>query len=693
MNEAALRGSKGSVSGRSGHETPSEFDRVPVARAIKAAFAKLGPHTSFHAPTMLVTELGGLVVTIYAVRAVLQGSGDAVFGSWLALWLWLTVLSANFAEAVAESRVRAHVDELRSATRGISANRILPDGRTDVVAGEDLRCGDTVIVTAGEIVPGDGDVIEGVASVDESAITGDSAPVIRGSDDHHSAVSGGTRVLAERIVVRISSDPDQTLLGRMVKLVEEARRQKTPGEVVFSILLSALTIICLIAVGSLAIFSAYEGVSVSPSVFVALLVCLVPTTIGGLFSTVGIAGVDRLMRCNVLTASRRVLETAGDVDTLLLDKTGAITFGNRRASSFLPVLGIGVNELAAAARLASLGDQTPEGRSIVALAQKYGVDPQYPIDAEAEIVPFSTRTRISGVDVGREQVRKGAADAVRAWVRERGGHLPPDLDRLVCLVGEADGTPLVVAADKRVLGVIHLKDAVKGGIRERFGELRAMGVRTVMLTGDDPLTAAAIAKDVGVDDFIAGASPEMKLELVLAEQEKGRLVAMAGGAAGDAAALAQSDVGVAMNSGTRAAKDASDMVDLDSDPTKLIEIVAIGKQMLVSRESLLVFSVTSVVAVCSAILPAILGGSYPWLAALNVMRLDSSRCAILSAVIFNALVLIAFIPSSLRGVPYHFMRPIASIRRNLLIYGMAGLALPFLGIRLIYEVLVALRMF
>ena len=607
------------------------------------------------------------------------------------LWLWFTVLFANFAEAVAEGRGKAQAQTLRRMRKETTARRRV-DGREEQVAASALRKGDEVVVDAGDLIPGDGEVIEGIASVDESAITGESAPVIRESGGDRSAVTGGTKVLSDRIVVLITSDPGQTFLDRMIALVEGASRQKTPNEIALDILLIVLTIIFVLVVMTLKTFAIYSNGDVSVSVLIALLVCLIPTTIGGLLSAIGIAGMDRLVQRNVLAMSGRAVEAAGDVDTLLLDKTGTITFGNRQASEFLPVAGVTEAEVADAAQLASLSDETPEGRSIVVLAKQFGIRERHLEEATTEFIPFTAQTRMSGIDIGSEQIRKGASDAVASWVESLGGTAPPDLDALVRSVSEKGGTPLVVSRDKVALGVIHLKDIVKGGIRERFEQLRAMGIRTVMITGDNPITASVIAKEAGVDDFLAQATPETKMELIRKEQAAGKLVAMTGDGTNDAPALAQADVGVAMNTGTSAAKEAGNMVDLDSDPTKLIEIVAIGKQLLMTRGSLTTFSIANDVAKYFAIIPAMFMVTHPELAQLNIMGLHSPESAIMSAVIFNALIIVALIPLALRGVKYRPVGAGALLRRNLLIYGLGGIILPFIGIKIIDVILVAFHL-
>jgi K+-transporting ATPase ATPase B chain len=668
------------------------FDSQLVLRAALDALVKLDPRTLYRNPVMFVVEIGSVVTTVYAISAAAGGGKEFGFFVSLALWLWFTVLFANFAEAMAEGRGKAQADALRSLSTDTTANRVLASGETEVVAAGELRRGDTVVVVANEIIPGDGDVIEGIASVDESAITGESAPVIRESGGDRSAVTGGTKVLSDRIVVRITSDPGQTFLDRMIGLVEGASRQKTPNEIALDILLIVLTIIFVLVVMSLKTFAIYSNGDVSVSVLIALLVCLIPTTIGGLLSAIGIAGMDRLVQRNVLAMSGRAVEAAGDVDTLLLDKTGTITFGNRQAAEFLPVAGVTEAEVADAAQLASLSDETPEGRSIVVLAKQFGIRERHLEEATTKFIPFTAQTRMSGVDIGAEQIRKGASDAVVCWVESLGGTVPADLDTVVRSVSEKGGTPLVVSRGEQALGVIHLKDIVKGGIRERFEQLRAMGIRTVMITGDNPITAAVIAKEAGVDDFLAQATPETKMELIRKEQGSGKLVAMTGDGTNDAPALAQADVGVAMNTGTSAAKEAGNMVDLDSDPTKLIEIVAIGKQLLMTRGSLTTFSIANDVAKYFAIIPAMFMVAHPELAQLNVMGLHSPESAIMSAVIFNALIIVALIPLALKGVKYRPVGADALLRRNLLIYGLGGIILPFMGIKFIDVILVALHL-
>ncbi|HEY3317158.1 MAG TPA: potassium-transporting ATPase subunit KdpB [Coriobacteriia bacterium] len=664
-------------------------DTTLITRASLDALRKLDPRTLYRNPVMFVVEIGSAVTTVYAAAAGFARATDFGFFLAIALWLWFTVLFANFAEAMAEGRGKAQADALRSMKTETVACKLLPDGTTEEVPGNELRRGDVVEVVAGEIIPGDGDVIEGIASVDESAITGESAPVIRESGGDRSAVTGGTKVLSDRIVLRITSDPGETFLDRMIGLVEGAARQKTPNEIALDILLIVLTIIFLLVVMTLKTFAVYSGGAVSVSVLIALLVCLIPTTIGGLLSAIGIAGMDRLVQRNVLAMSGRAVEAAGDVDTLLLDKTGTITFGNRQAAQFLPVGDVSGLELADAAQLASLSDETPEGRSIVVLAKHFGIRERHLEPERTHFVPFTAQTRMSGIDLDGQQIRKGAGDAVAAWVESLGGAVPPQLEELVRHVSEQGGTPLVVSRNKDVLGVVYLKDIVKGGIRERFEQLRAMGIRTVMITGDNPITASVIAKEAGVDDFLAQATPETKMELIRKEQGSGKLVAMTGDGTNDAPALAQADVGVAMNTGTSAAKEAGNMVDLDSDPTKLIEIVAIGKQLLMTRGSLTTFSIANDVSKYFAIIPAIFMTTYPVLGRLNIMGLHSPNSAILSAVIFNALIIVALIPLALRGVKYRPVGAAALLRRNLLIYGLGGIVLPFIAIKLIDVILVA----
>ncbi|RJL30057.1 potassium-transporting ATPase subunit KdpB [Bailinhaonella thermotolerans] len=676
------------------------LDPRQLARSLPDALRKLDPRKLWRNPVMLIVEIGAVFTTVLAVL-------DPSFFAWaLVAWLWLTVIFANLAEAVAEGRGRAQAATLRAARRDTVARRLRDRAardRWDTVAATELRPGDLVVVEAGEVIPGDGDVVEGIASVDESAITGESAPVIRESGGDRSAVTGGTRVLSDRIVVEITQRPGESFVDRMIALVEGANRQKTPNEIALNVLLAALTIVFLVATVTMqpmAIFAkaanpgvpdslALDAHGVTGLVLVALIVCLIPTTIGALLSAIGIAGMDRLVQRNVLAMSGRAVEAAGDVSTLLLDKTGTITLGNRQAAEFLPAPGVPAAELAAAAQLSSLADETPEGRSIVVFAKReHGLRERPPGElADAAWVPFTARTRMSGVDLDGREIRKGAAAAILGWVREHGGHPAEEVGGLVDGVSAGGGTPLVVAervnGRARVLGVIHLKDVVKEGMRERFDEMRRMGIRTVMITGDNPLTARAIAEEAGVDDFLAEATPEDKLALIRKEQEGGRLVAMTGDGTNDAPALAQADVGVAMNTGTSAAKEAGNMVDLDSDPTKLIEIVEIGKQLLITRGALTTFSIANDIAKYFAIIPAMFAALYPGLDTLNVMRLAGPQSAILSAVIFNAIVIVALIPLALRGVRYRPSGASRLLSRNLLVYGLGGVVAPFLGIKLI----------
>lgn len=677
------------------------FDPAIVRRAMIDALVKLNPVTLWHNPVMFVVEVVSVVVTVLWVRDLFFGTELAGFSGAIAAWLWFTVLFANFAEAMAEGRGKAQADTLRRAKTDTIAKRlrgwVAGDGVSagvEEVPATSLRVGDHVVCIPGDIIPGDGEVVEGVASVDESAITGESAPVIRESGGDRSAVTGGTRVLSDRIVVRITSNPGETFLDRMIALVEGAERQKTPNEIALNILLAGLSIIFLIAVVTMLPFSVYSvtaagsGTVVSPAVLIALLVCLIPTTIGGLLSAIGIAGMDRLIQYNVLAMSGRAVEAAGDVDTLLLDKTGTITLGNRQAAEFIALPGVDERDLADAAQLSSLADETPEGRSVVVLAkERYAIRGRDMGDLQAEFVPFTAQTRMSGVNFDHSYVRKGAADAIVDYVREQGGTVPAALNEIVERISRAGGTPLVVARNAEPLGVIYLKDVVKGGMRERFDQLRAIGIRTVMITGDNPLTAAAIAREAGVDDFLAQATPEAKMRLIREEQAKGKLVAMTGDGTNDAPALAQADVGVAMNTGTMAAKEAGNMVDLDSNPTKLIEIVEIGKQLLMTRGALTTFSIANDVAKYFAIIPAAFAVTYPALNSLNVMGLTSPQSAILSAVIFNALVIVGLIPLALRGIKYRPASAATILQRNLLIYGLGGVIVPFIGIKLIDMVL------
>ncbi|MBS1706457.1 MAG: potassium-transporting ATPase subunit KdpB [Armatimonadetes bacterium] len=670
----------------------SLFESKLVAGAIAGSFKKLDPRVQVRNPVMFVVFLGSIFTTIEWIRGLAgQPDGSSGFVLAISIWLWFTVLFANFAEAMAEGRGKAQADSLRSARKDVEAKRLAnPENHTEFtsVSSSALRTGDFVLVSAGEMLPGDGEVVDGVATVDESAITGESAPVIRESGGDRSSVTGGTRVLSDWIVVRITANPGESFLDRMISMVEGAKRQKTPNEIALSILLAALTIIFLLACATLVPFSQYavesskSGEVVSITVIVALLVCLIPTTIGGLLSSIGIAGMDRLLRKNVIATSGRAVEAAGDIDVLLLDKTGTITLGNRQAAEFIPAPGVTPEEFAEKAQLSSLADETPEGRSIVVLAkEQYGLRGRE-VGGE-HFVPFTAQTRMSGVDIDGVQLRKGAQDAVRKWLESQGVALPNSVRDKVEEISKAGGTPLVVAETGRVLGVIYLKDIVKGGIRERFAELRRMGIKTVMITGDNPLTAAAIAAEAGVDDFLAEATPEAKMSLIRDYQEGGRLVAMTGDGTNDAPALAQADVAVAMNSGTQAAKEAGNMVDLDSNPTKLIEIVETGKQLLMTRGSLTTFSIANDVAKYFAIIPAAFAATYPQLGVLNVMHLRSPQSAILSAVIFNALIIVLLIPLALKGVKYRAVPADELLKTNLLVYGLGGLAVPFVGIKVI----------
>ncbi len=667
----------------------SLFDRKILATATLESFRKLDPRWQFRNPVMFICEVGALVTLLFFFRD-LRTHGPAGFDFAISIWLWFTVVFANFAEAVAEGRGKAQAEFLRRTKTETKARRVV-DGREEIVSATMLRKGDTVRITAGELIPADGDVIHGAASVDESAITGESAPVIREAGGDRSSVTGGTRILSDEILVSVTSNPGETFLDRMIALVEGAKRQKTPNEIALSILLAGLTIIFLIAVATLSPFSIYAGTVQSVTVLIALLVCLIPTTIGGLLSAIGIAGMDRVLQRNVLAMSGRAVEAAGDVDTLLLDKTGTITLGNRQATEFITAPGITSEQAARAAYLSSLSDETPEGRSIVSLSEQFGATLGGPAPAAATFVPFSAYSRMSGIDLpDGTSIRKGAPDSVRTWVRERGGDgtavLAPEVER----VARAGGTPLLLAEGDQILAVIHLKDILKPAMHERFDRLRKMGIRTIMITGDNPLTAATIARESGVDDFLAEATPEAKMALIKREQEASRLIAMTGDGTNDAPALAQADVGVAMNSGTQAAKEAANMVDLDSDPTKLIEIVEIGKQLLMTRGALTTFSIANDVAKYFAILPAMFSTAYPAMEALNIMRL-APQSAILSAVIFNALIIIALIPLALRGVAYRPLGADAVLRINVLIYGVGGIIIPFIGIKLIDMILVALH--
>jgi K+-transporting ATPase ATPase B chain len=698
----------------------SIFDPKIIRRAIPDSFKKLDPRVQVKNPVMFVVEVGSVITTIEFVRLLFTQPSASFTSSELvaerlfvlavAIWLWFTVVFANFAEAMAEGRGKAQADTLRRARTTTMAKRLASSdrfGKAQEVAAPELRKGDLVLVEAGEVIPGDGDVVEGVASVDESAITGESAPVIRESGGDRSAVTGGTRVLSDWIVVQISANPGETFLDRMIALVEGARRQRTPNEIALNILIASLTIIFVLVVVSLEPFAIYSGSPVSVTTLIALLVCLIPTTIGGLLSAIGIAGMDRMVQRNVLAMSGRAVEAAGDVDVLLLDKTGTITLGNRQATRFVPLHGVDERDLAEAAMLSSLSDETPEGRSIVTLAkEKYGFTDE--VDPSTEFIPFSAMTRMSGVDMNGDgktlahAIRKGAGDSVAAYVAEHGGVSSDELKVIVNGIASAGSTPLVVAEVKtgadgagehaRVLGVIELKDIVKGGMRARFDELRRMGIRTIMITGDNPLTAAAIAKEAGVDDFLAQATPETKMKLIRDQQTGGRMVAMTGDGTNDAPALAQADVGVSMNTGTQAAKEAANMVDLDSNPTKLIEVVEVGKQLLITRGALTTFSIANDVAKYFAIIPAAFAVTYPQLNALNVMQLATPHSAVLSAVIFNALIIVALIPLALRGVKYRAIGAGPLLRRNLLIYGIGGIIIPFIGIKAIDLILQVLHL-
>jgi K+-transporting ATPase ATPase B chain len=673
------------------------FDARVAASALRAALAKLNPVTLVRNPVMFVVEAGAALTTLLVARDALRGAGAIGFQLQITVWLWFTVLFANFAEAMAEARGKAQAADLRKSRSDTTARRVNSGGKLEAVAASTLRSGDIVVCEAGELIPGDGEVVEGIATVDESVITGESAPVIRESGGDRSAVTGGTKVLSDRIRVRITSNPGETFLDRMIALVEGAERQKTPNEVALNILIAGLTLIFLLAVVTLQPFAAFSAAQAGAggvptvAVLVSLLVCLIPTTIGGLLSAIGIAGMDRVMQHNVLAMSGKAVEAAGDVNSLLLDKTGTITLGNRQAVGFLAVEGVDEHTLADAAQLSSLADETPEGRSVVVLAkEKYGLRGRH--IPEHAFLPFSAYTRMSGVDIDGRELRKGATEAIVRFVRERGGTVPAGFQELSDRVSRSGGTPLAVADGARLLGVIHLKDIVKGGMRERIAELRRMGIRTIMITGDNPLTAAAIASEAGVDDFLAEATPKDKLEYIRREQAAGRLVAMSGDGTNDAPALAQADVGLAMNTGTMAAKEAGNMVDLDSNPTKLIEVVAIGKQLLITRGALTTFSIANDVAKYFAILPAMFMATYPALGGLNIMRLHSSESAVLAAVIFNALIIIALVPLALRGVQYRPLDAASLLRRNLLVYGVGGILAPFPGIWVIDRLLAALRL-
>jgi len=668
----------------------SIWDPGIVRQAVIDSIWKLDPRIQVKNPVMFIVEVGSLLTTMVFVQELVAGTGHSLFTGQVAFWLWFTVLFANFAEAMAEGRGKAQAETLRKTRTETVANRLNAAGQTERVPAATLRKNELVMVHAGEFIPADGEIIEGVASVDESAITGESAPVIRESGGDRSAVTGGTRVISDWIKVRVTSDPGHTFLDRMIALVEGAERQKTPNEIALNILLAVLTLVFLLVVVTLQPFAYYAGTEIPIPVLIALLVCLIPTTIGALISAIGIAGMDRLVQHNVLAMSGRAVEAAGDVHTLLLDKTGTITLGNRQATEFVPVTGVGEGELADAAQLASLADETPEGRSIVVLAkEKYRIRGRELSDKEAVFVPFTAQTRMSGINLDGREIRKGAAEAIAAYVQRCGGAVAPEVQAIVERIARAGGTPLVVAERSRTLGIVHLKDIVKGGMRQRFDALRAMGIKTVMITGDNPLTAASIANEAGVDDFLAQATPEDKMTLIRREQADGKLVAMTGDGTNDAPALAQADVGVAMNTGTTAAKEAGNMVDLDSNPTKLIEIVEIGKQLLMTRGALTTFSIANDVAKYFAIIPAMFILAFPQLGVLNVMRLATPESAILSAVIFNAVIIIGLIPLALKGIAYKPLGAAAILRRNLLIYGLGGVVLPFIGIKAIDVVLVA----
>jgi len=670
------------------------WDMKIVQGAIWDSFVKLHPRKMMGNPVMFVVEVGSVVTSVLLLRDIFHHQGAFGFNLQITLWLWFTVLFANFAEAMAEGRGKAQADSLRKARSETVAKRVMPDGKVEEIASSKLRSGDVVMVIASEIIPGDGEIVEGIASVDESAITGESAPVIREAGGDRSAVTGGTRVLSDYIKIKITSNPGETFLDRMIALVEGAERQKTPNEIALNILLAGLTIIFLLAVVTLQPFAIYSGAPQTVFVLVSLLVCLIPTTIGGLLSAIGIAGMDRLVQHNVLAMSGRAVEAAGDVNTLLLDKTGTITLGNRQAAEFVCAPGIPEAQLADAAQLSSLPDETPEGRSIVVLAkERYGLRGRDLAAHEAHFVPFTAQTRMSGVNLDGREIRKGASEAISQYISQATGKgLPAEVQATVEQIARSGGTPLVVSENHRALGVIFLKDIVKGGIRERFSQLRAMGIRTVMITGDNPLTAAAIAREAGVDDFLAQATPKEKMDLIRREQADGKLVAMTGDGTNDAPALAQADVGVAMNTGTQAAKEAGNMVDLDSNPTKLIEIVEIGKQLLMTRGALTTFSIANDVAKYFAIIPAMFAGTFPVLAALNIMGLKTPQSAILSAVIFNALVIVALIPLALRGVKYRATGAALLLRNNLLVYGVGGIIIPFIGIKLIDMVITRIGM-
>ena len=675
------------------------FDREIVQRAVKASFGKLNPATLIKNPVMFVVEVGAALTTIYLFRDIFVGGRPISFQLQISLWLWFTVLFANFAEAMAEARGKAQADTLRKTKADNVAKRITGGEKWEPVPASKLCAGDTVICEVGDIIPGDGEVVEGIATVDESVITGESAPVIRESGGDRSAVTGGTKVLSDQIKIRITSNPGETFLDRMIALVEGAERQKTPNEIALNILIAGLTLIFLLAVVTLWPYSKYSvdaigsGSIPTVAVLVSLLVCLIPTTIGGLLSAIGIAGMDRVMQHNVLAMSGKAVEASGDVTTLLLDKTGTITLGNRQAVEMLPLGGGTETQLADAAQLSSLADETPEGRSIVVLAkEKYGLRGRELSQAEARFIPFSAYTRMSGVDLDGRSLRKGATDAIATFIRERGGHVPPEFQEIADRISRTGGTPLAVSDGEILLGIVHLKDIVKGGMKDRLAQLREMGIRSVMITGDNPLTAAAIANEAGVDDFLAQATPKDKMDYIKKEQGLGRLVAMTGDGTNDAPALAQADVGVAMNTGTMAAKEAGNMVDLDSNPTKLLEVVAIGKQLLITRGALTTFSIANDVSKYFAIIPAMFMATYPALSALNIMHLHNPQSAVLAAVIFNAVIIILLVPLALRGVKYRPQSAAKLLWRNLLIYGIGGIIAPFPGIWLIDQMLVWMKL-
>ncbi|MBP2655146.1 MAG: kdpB 2 [Firmicutes bacterium] len=669
--------------------TRGSFNKEILGAAIRDSFRKLHPRNQLRNPVMLIVFVGAILTTWYMVMDILRGNTQAVsFTLQISLWLWFTVLFANFAEAIAEGRGKAQASALRSTRSQTQAKKVDSSG-TKLVNATELRKGDVVLVETGDFIPGDGEIIEGMATVDESAVTGESAPVIRESGGDKSSVTGGTRVLSDWIKIKITANPGETFLDRMISLVEGAKRQKTPNEIALTILLVGLTIIFLFSVATIEPYAIYSGMKISVIVLVALLVCLIPTTIGGLLSAIGIAGMDRLLKRNVLAMSGRAVEAAGDVDALLLDKTGTITLGNRMATDFITAPGVSEEQLADLAQLSSLADETPEGRSIVVLAkEKYNLRERNLTELGAEFVPFTAQTRMSGVNINGKEIRKGSVEAIKTYIKEQEGVFPDSLAQACETIAKSGGTPLVVAEGAKVIGAIHLKDIVKGGIKERFRDLRQMGIKTVMITGDNPLTAAAIAAEAGVDDFLAEATPEDKLQLIREYQENGMLVAMTGDGTNDAPALAQADVGVAMNSGTQAAKEAGNMVDLDSNPTKLLEVVEIGKQLLITRGSLTTFSVANDVAKYFAIIPAMFASAFPVLNTFNIMRLATPESAILSAVIFNALIIIALVPLALRGVKYQALGAEAILRRNILVYGVGGMIAPFLGIKLIDMIIV-----